>query len=90
MVHQSDEVLHGMNAWCVEQHGKSGLTQRCRASAVSLAAAEDAVLAFVERHTHAGTAQLAGNSVHCDFAFIKVRACRQCLHLLPVHTPHSR
>ena len=26
-VHQPEEVLAGMNEWCVEQHGKSGLTK---------------------------------------------------------------
>jgi oligoribonuclease len=79
VVHHSDEVLHGMNAWCVEQHGKSGLTQRVRASDVSLGAAEEAVLAFLERHTPAGCAQLAGNSVHCDLAFLKVRSWMRML-----------
>jgi oligoribonuclease (3'-5' exoribonuclease) len=34
-IHQSDEVLTGMDAWCVEHHGKSGLTARVRASSVS-------------------------------------------------------
>jgi hypothetical protein len=28
-IHQSDEVLDTMNEWCIEHHGKSGLTQRC-------------------------------------------------------------
>ncbi len=87
MIHQSDEVLHGMNAWCVEQHGKSGLTQRVRASDVSLAAAEDAVLAFLERHTTLNGAQLAGNSVHCDLAFLKVRALRCCVCVCVDATP---
>ena len=26
VIHQSDEVLDGMNEWCVKQHGESGLT----------------------------------------------------------------
>ena len=81
VIHQSDEVLHGMNAWCVEQHGKSGLTQRVRASDVSLAAAEDAVLAFVERHTTAGTAPIAGNTVHCDLLFLRRYMPRLAAHL---------
>ena len=81
MIHHADEVLHGMNAWCVEQHGRSGLTQRVRASDVSLAAAEDAVLSFLERHTAPGCTPLAGNSVHCDLAFIKVRLRRHALEL---------
>lgn len=72
VVHQSEAVLGGMNAWCVEQHGKSGLTERVRASDTSLAAAEAAVLAFVEKHGCVGS-PIAGNSVHADLAFIKAR-----------------
>jgi len=32
-IHQSDDVLERMDLGCVEQHGKSGLTQRCRSRA---------------------------------------------------------
>lgn len=32
-IHQSDELLNGMDEWCVNQHGQSGLTERCRKSA---------------------------------------------------------
>ena len=81
VVHQPDDVLHAMNAWCVEQHGKSGLTQRVRASTTTLEAAEDAVLAFVAAHTHPGAAQLAGNSVHCDLAFLRRYMPRLAAHL---------
>ena len=35
-IHQTDNVLDNMNPWCIEQHGKSGLTQRCQQSQVSL------------------------------------------------------
>ena len=73
VIHQSEAVLASMNAWCVEQHGKSGLTERVRASGTSLAAAEEAVLAFVAKHAGQG-APIAGNSVHADLAFIKVRS----------------
>ena len=37
VIHQSDEVLESMNAWCINQHGQSGLTQRVRESKVSCA-----------------------------------------------------
>jgi len=81
VIHQSEAVLAGMNEWCVEQHGKSGLTQRVRESRVSLEEAETAVLAFVAAHTQPGTATLAGNSVHCDLAFIKRYMPRLAAHL---------
>ena len=70
-IHQPEEVLGGMNAWCVEHHGKSGLTERCRESEVSLAEAEARVLEFVSAHTPAGRVPLCGNTIHCDLAFLK-------------------
>ena len=39
-VHQSDAVLDGMDAWNKGTHGRSGLTDRVRASTVDEAAAE--------------------------------------------------
>ena len=29
-IYQSDEVLNGMDQWCTNTHGKSGLIKRCR------------------------------------------------------------
>ena len=34
VIHQPDEVLASMNEWCIEQHGKSGLTQRVKDSTI--------------------------------------------------------
>lgn len=42
-IHVSDEVLEGMNDWCKEHHGKSGLTERVRQSQIELAEAEQQV-----------------------------------------------
>ncbi len=39
------------------------------------------VLAFVEAHTEAGAAQLAGNSVHVDAAFLRRWMPRLAAHL---------
>ena len=35
-IHHSDDVLDGMNEWSQEHHDRSGLTQKCRDSIVSL------------------------------------------------------
>ncbi|MGB1263866.1 MAG: oligoribonuclease, partial [Cognaticolwellia sp.] len=48
-IHQNDEVLDNMSQWCIEHHGQSGLTQRCRESKSSLAQASAASLAFFEQ-----------------------------------------
>lgn len=70
-IHQPDEVLDSMNEWCVEHHGKSGLTQRVRESKVSMREAELQLLEFVKKHVpDQGVAQLAGNSVHVDRIFL--------------------
>lgn len=39
-IHQSDETLNAMDNWNQNQHGKSGLIDRVRASRVSVADAE--------------------------------------------------
>jgi hypothetical protein len=43
VIHHPESVIEGMNDWCKEHHGKSGLTQRVRESTVSLAEAEQQV-----------------------------------------------
>ncbi|XP_045139375.1 oligoribonuclease, mitochondrial-like [Portunus trituberculatus] len=65
-----DKILDNMNDWCKEHHGKSGLTEACRKSTISLSAAEDQLLQFVANHTEKGKAPLAGNSVHADKKFL--------------------
>ncbi|KAL6763974.1 ribonuclease H-like domain-containing protein [Haematococcus lacustris] len=70
-IHASEEVLAGMNEWCIEHHGQSGLTQRVRDSAVTMQQAEEQVMAFIQQYvSEAGTAQMAGNSVHVDRMFL--------------------
>jgi oligoribonuclease len=70
VIHQSDEVLENMNPWCVEQHGKSGLTARVRASKVSLEDAELQTLAFLRKHVEKGASPLCGNSISQDRRFL--------------------
>ncbi|KAK3257282.1 hypothetical protein CYMTET_33625 [Cymbomonas tetramitiformis] len=63
-IHHSDMVLDNMNEWCVEQHGKSGLTEKVRQSRLSMQDAEAQGIQPKE-------ALIAGNSVHVDFNFLK-------------------
>jgi oligoribonuclease len=70
-IHHSAEVLSGMNEWCIEHHGKSGLTQRCKDSTIDLEEAEQQVLAFIKQHIpDEGKGILAGNSIHVDRMFL--------------------
>ena len=71
VVHQPDSELDKMDAWCVRQHGSSGLTQRVRESQVSLEQAERETLAFLAEWVDPGTAPLAGNSIGQDRRFIR-------------------
>ncbi len=69
-IHQSDEVLNNMNPWCIEHHGKSGLTQRCRESAVDLQQATIETIKFVEQYVPKGKSPMCGNSIGQDRRFI--------------------
>jgi oligoribonuclease len=70
VIHQSNAVLRGMEPWCVEQHGASGLTEASRHSKISLADAEEQVLAFVREHCLRGKPPLCGNSIGFDRRFV--------------------
>ncbi len=69
-VHQSDDVLNNMNAWCIDQHGKSGLTERVKQSNVSCADAEQMTLNFLRQHVDAGVSPMCGNSIGQDRRFL--------------------
>lgn len=69
-VHQSDEELAAMDEWNTTQHGKTGLTQRVRASTVSEAEAEQQTLAFLAKWVPAGKSPMCGNSICQDRRFL--------------------
>ena len=69
-VHQSEEMLSGMDAWNRCTHGRSGLTQRVRESTVDEAAAQAQVIEFLRRHVPKGKSPMCGNSVCQDRRFI--------------------
>lgn len=69
-IHHGEDVLAGMDDWNREHHGASGLTDRVRRSATSLAEAEAVTLAFVRRHCAPRSSPLCGNSVWQDRRFL--------------------
>ncbi|KAL6071167.1 Oligoribonuclease, mitochondrial, variant 2 [Balamuthia mandrillaris] len=81
VIHLADEELEGMNDWCKEHHGASGLTQACRESRVTLQEAEEMMLSFVQKYTAYHTAVLAGNSIHMDKVFLAEYMPRLLDHL---------
>ena len=69
-VHQSEAVLDGMDAWNKGTHGRSGLTERVRASTVDEAAAEAQVIEFLKRYVPRGKSPMCGNSICQDRRFL--------------------
>jgi oligoribonuclease len=69
-IHQSDAVLDGMDAWNKGTHGRSGLTERVRASRVDEAAAQAEVIAFLQRYVPKGKSPMCGNSICQDRRFL--------------------
>ncbi|MDF3867633.1 oligoribonuclease [Pseudomonas denitrificans (nom. rej.)] len=69
-VHQSEELLAGMDEWNTRQHGQSGLTQRVRESAISSAEAEAMTIAFLEKWAPKRSSPICGNSICQDRRFL--------------------
>ena len=77
VVHQSDAVLSGMDAWNTGTHGRSGLTDRVRASTLDEAGAERLMLEFLARHVPPKTSPMCGNSICQDRRFMAIRFGRR-------------
>jgi len=69
-VHQSDELLAGMDEWNTRTHGQSGLTQRVRESTIGVAEAEAQTIAFLEQWVPKGKSPICGNSIGQDRRFL--------------------
>jgi len=69
-IHLPASALERMDSWCVEHHGKSGLTDRCRGSRISMAQAEARTLDFLKRHIAPDQSPLCGNSIWQDRRFL--------------------
>jgi len=69
-IHQSAEVMDGMDEWNTRQHGKSGLTQRVSQSHTSAAEAEQATIEFLNEWVAEGASPMCGNSICQDRRFM--------------------
>ena len=70
VVHQSNALLDGMDAWNKSTHAKSGLIARVQASTFTEADVENRLVEFLQQHVPAGVSPLCGNSVHQDRRFM--------------------
>ena len=69
-IHQSDEVLDGMDAWNKGTHGRSGLIDRVKVSTVTEDEAAAKMIEFLRQYVPAGKSPMCGNSICQDRRFM--------------------
>ena len=69
-IHQSNEVLNGMDEWNTRQHGQSGLVDRVRRSTLDEAEAERQTIEFLSEYGPEGASPMCGNSICQDRRFM--------------------
>ncbi|MEM7466289.1 MAG: oligoribonuclease [Pseudomonadota bacterium] len=69
-VHQSDTCLNAMDEWNTNQHGKSGLIDRVKASTISELEAAEQTVAFLDEWVPSGVSPMCGNSICQDRRFL--------------------
>ncbi len=69
-IHQSDEVLDAMDEWNTATHGRTGLTERVRASKHTEAEVEQKLLAFMAEWVPEKATPMCGNTIHQDRRFM--------------------
>ena len=69
-IHQSQDVMDGMDEWNTRQHGESGLTERVLQSTLSMQEAEEQTIHFLEKHVNSGASPMCGNSICQDRRFL--------------------
>ena len=70
VIHQTDEVLNGMDAWNQRTHGNSGLIDKVRTSSLTEAEVEQAALAFIKQYIGPSKSPMSGNSIGQDRRFM--------------------
>ena len=70
VIHQTDEVLAGMDSWNQGTHGRSGLIDKVKASTLDDASVQVAALAFLREHVPPKTSPMCGNSICQDRRFL--------------------
>ena len=83
VIHADDAALDAMPPVVRDMHAKSGLTEEVRRSTVTMAEAEDVVLAYIKQFVpNPRSAPLCGNSIATDRGFLArdMRALDDFLH----------
>lgn len=69
-IHQPDAILDKMDNWNKGTHGRSGLIDRVKASTVTEADAEKALIEFLKVFVPAGKSPMCGNTICQDRRFM--------------------
>jgi len=69
-IHQSKEIIDGMDEWNTNQHNLSGLVKRVMESKITVAEAESQTLEFLTKHINSGVSPMCGNSICQDRRFL--------------------
>ena len=69
-VHQSDELLDGMDEWNTEHHNNSGLVKRVQESRISEMQAQAQTIDFLKQYVEPGMSPMCGNSICQDRRFM--------------------
>ena len=70
VIHQSDELLGAMDAWNKGTHGRSGLIDKVKASALTEDAAQTELIAFIKRYVPKAKSPMCGNTIGQDRRFL--------------------
>lgn len=70
VIHQPDSLLDAMDSWNRSTHGKSGLTEKVKASTLTEEQAELQLIEFLSQYVPAGKSPLCGNTVSQDRRFM--------------------
>ncbi|KAK8864492.1 hypothetical protein IAR55_001742 [Kwoniella newhampshirensis] len=82
IINTPKDVLDSMNEWCIDQHGRSGLTAACLSSPHSYEEVTQKVVEYIQRWIpEKGAGLLAGSSVHADMRFLLIGMPEVMKHL---------
>ena len=69
-IHQSKDLIDGMDEWNTSQHNRSGLVKRVMESKITVNEAESQTLEFLSKHVDSGVSPMCGNSICQDRRFL--------------------
>ena len=70
VIHQSQEQLDKMDAWNKGTHGRSGLIDKVKASALDEATAQVQLIEFLSKYVSKGVSPMCGNTIGQDRRFL--------------------